>query len=463
MKKFLLIWGVIFFTIIVFVVVVSIWILGRGATSGLVTQEVRNQTREIHYQLQYEDGSLTWDGSSKSLEGGFSFIVYSEDGDVVLSVLANELEDEDMVEVRDKVLQYNAGQPDSNKAYMTKIADVQYAVKIFQKRVTEGESTRVYYVVGLLRPDMIENVYRSVQWTLTTVVCVAGVVMLVILGIGINLFSRKIKEIKTNADNIGAQVDFSERIEQDRHFPELTALVDAHNRLLDQFEQILEGQKSFNRSVSHELRTPIAVIDGELQMLATKSELSGDVAERIERIKRQNQKMKDLIRELLILAQLDNASTGSADEDVQFDEVIEFICSDLEEITSRPDLITKELVPIKVHANMSYLVIVVENLLTNAVKYGLSDKPIEVRLWEEDDSCMLSVRDYGPGLSKELSEKMFDPFVRGDQSRSEKGYGLGLTLVKKIVSHYNGTVQVQSVEHQGSEFLVQLNLSLIKD
>ena len=98
----------------------------------------------------------------------------------------------------------------------------------------------------------------------------------------------------------------------------------------------------------------------------------------------------------------------------------------------------------------------VNNLVSNAYRYGVENGKITVTLLSNSKNAMLSVKDDGIGIAKDEQEKIFRRFYQSDPSHSSGGTGLGLSMVKEIASFHNGSICVKSEPGQGSEFLVRL-------
>jgi signal transduction histidine kinase len=101
---------------------------------------------------------------------------------------------------------------------------------------------------------------------------------------------------------------------------------------------------------------------------------------------------------------------------------------------------------------------VAANLLDNAVKYTPAGGRVDVEVRAADGLALLRVRDTGPGIPADEMPRIFDRLFRGDTSRTERGLGLGLSLVKAIVEAHGGTVEVATEPGQGSVFTVALPL-----
>ena len=110
---------------------------------------------------------------------------------------------------------------------------------------------------------------------------------------------------------------------------------------------------------------------------------------------------------------------------------------------------------VKRSVNGELLRILVNNLIQNAFRYGKKNGNVYVRLYEEDKKAVIKVRDDGIGISADELLRIWERFYRIDKSRSKKGLGLGLSLVKQITEYYGGSVNVSSEEGKGTEFCVK--------
>jgi len=120
--------------------------------------------------------------------------------------------------------------------------------------------------------------------------------------------------------------------------------------------------------------------------------------------------------------------------------------------------IDASLVPVK--ADASALTQAINNLIDNAVKYSGASKRVVIRALNDEKSVVIEVEDFGLGIKKEEVNKVFDRFYRGgdELTRTVKGSGLGLTLVKQIVEAHKGTIQVESETGKGTIFMLRLPL-----
>lgn len=105
------------------------------------------------------------------------------------------------------------------------------------------------------------------------------------------------------------------------------------------------------------------------------------------------------------------------------------------------------------------------NLLSNAIKFSYVDGIIYVNVNKKEENVIISVRDFGIGMSEKYLDKIFDRFIQVDNTmtRKNEGSGIGLSIVKSFVSLHNGSISVKSKENEGSEFVINLPINLIED
>lgn len=311
-----------------------------------------------------------------------------------------------------------------------------------------------FIICAMVSVKDIKANYKVLWYRTYTVI---GVVALffIVFAIGLRrLVAVPMKELNVAIDRSGQNLDFTEKLRYDGPFLELDMITESNNNLYDRVQREFERQEEFNANVSHELRTPVAVMHAQCQLSREIAEKNNDheMLESIAVFERQTTKMKGLIEQLLQMSILEKNNVNLSVEDVDLLDVVESVCDDAEYICKKNIQFSYDLVPTVVKVNMNLIVIVVNNLVSNAIKYSNEGGVVEVACGSDSGTCYISVRDEGRGISKEQKSRIFESFYRADTVRNTEGFGLGLSQVMKIAKYYGGTVQVDSEVGKGSKF-----------
>lgn len=242
---------------------------------------------------------------------------------------------------------------------------------------------------------------------------------------------------------------------------ELDDLRLAFNELLARLHEAYERQRGFTSEASHQLRTPVAVMIGHLEVAQRHERTADEYLRGIQLAHRRASAMGQLVQSLLFLNRADSA-TLIRSETLDLNRwLIECIQSRAE--SPRSSDFAVECVPntpLWVNAHPHLLGQLLENLLENACKYSAAGTPIAIATELEAGSAVLSVSDKGRGINREDLSRIFEPFFRSLGSARDRlpGFGLGLSVVQRIVHAFGGSVIVHSEVGQGSRFEVRLPL-----
>ena len=215
-------------------------------------------------------------------------------------------------------------------------------------------------------------------------------------------------------------------------------------------------KNDFISNVSHEIKTPLAVIQNYVKLLQD-NKLSEDKRNEIlNNLIMQTKKLSELITNILKLSKLENQQIVAEMEEINLTELLSVSILQFEEILEQKNLeLNCDLDDIKIISSKSLLEIVLNNLISNAIKFT-SQGTINISLKEKDGYSIIKVQDSGCGMTKEVGEHIFDKFYQGDTSHSSEGNGLGLALVKKVIDIIGGEIFVESKVGVGSTFTVKL-------
>jgi signal transduction histidine kinase len=228
-------------------------------------------------------------------------------------------------------------------------------------------------------------------------------------------------------------------------------------RLYQEAQEALQARDEFLSIAAHEIRGPITSVHMAVQGLK-QGRVSPEVAPRLyEIIEREDRRLVRFVNELLELGSIQGGGLYFKFEEVDLGDIVRDAASRLgAEITrSGSSLSITTEGRIVGHWDRMRLDEVVSNLLLNAINFGLG-KPIAVHVKQDQEITTLEVRDQGIGIPPEMHERIFNPFQRAVSARNYGGLGLGLFIVRTIVSGLGGTVRVESQPETGSTFIVEL-------
>lgn len=234
-------------------------------------------------------------------------------------------------------------------------------------------------------------------------------------------------------------------------------------------EQVIQRDR-FLATLSHELRNPIAAVLTSASLLrrVAGADADADVERPIAVIHRQTSHMATLLDDLLDVSRVTQGKIDLRRKPIDLVAACKEAFESVSAMAKRHlHLIRTELPsdPIYIHADRVRILQVIENLLTNAIKYTKDAGEIVLNLSADAMSATLRVRDNGCGMSQSLQTTIFDMFVQSDDTlaRSQGGMGVGLTLVKSLVELHQGTIEAASEgKDRGSEFTVRLPLTELR-
>ena len=224
-------------------------------------------------------------------------------------------------------------------------------------------------------------------------------------------------------------------------------------------------RSEFVATAAHELRTPLAAIYGAVRTIRRDDyELAPEIREQfLTMIERESERLKELMDQLLVTAQLDRDSLQVRSEIVDAGELCRSIIDSAELRIPDSIRLTAELAPtpVTVRADSERLRQVIGNLLDNAIKYSPNGGRIALRTITRGRQGVIEVSDEGIGIPAGEQERIFEKFYRLDPSmtRGVGGSGLGLYIIRELIAHMQGEVTVESQLDRGSTFTISLPLA----
>ena len=252
--------------------------------------------------------------------------------------------------------------------------------------------------------------------------------------------------------------DFSARLKP-IHIGEYNKIVTDLNTMAEELSGIETLRTDFVSNVSHELKTPLSVLRNYGALLEEPDLSEEKRLEYAGSINRVTKHLSELITNILRLNKLESQKLYPKSKKCNLSEML---CECLIGFESEWDIKNLEIntdieEDVYINTDPEMLVLVWNNLFSNALKFTSDGGEITVNLKKENNKVAVSVSDTGCGMNEETMKHIFDKFYQGDTSHSAKGNGLGLALVKRVIDILGGEITVESTPNEGSTFTVRLN------
>ncbi len=330
-----------------------------------------------------------------------------------------------------------------------------------QPAIAESRVVRIVQVAAPIAER--EQALNTLRFIL---VVASGLTILAAFAIGWALAGmalRPIHQITHTAQAIGAERDFSRRVQHTGPNDEIGQLAVTFNTMLTkletayrQVEQALQAQRRFVADASHELRTPLTTIRGNIELLRHEPPIdSKEQADVLADTKDEAERLIRLVNQLLVLARAD-AGRLVRREVLPIKPLLEDACRQAKLLAPHRTITCDAPVDTLVLGDRDALKQVLLILLDNARIHTPSSATINVTTQVADHRIAIQIRDTGRGIAPELLPHIFERFYRGDVSRSGGGMGLGLSIAKELIEAQGGTVTVESQVGQGSVFTITL-------
>ena len=417
-----------------FVIVFFCVVYGEAITDdpqGRLVKVIERNSR----RLEYEDGRFEWEELDFYRHGVYT-VCYDLNGDILHGALPEELK-----------------------------GDYPFEDRIVRTIFYEGREIYIYDayndlgISGIWIRGVIDSTNRSGVMHTFVILIATLIPSMLVIAIGGGWFIawnafRPMEKIIDTADSISEGNDLSERIALKRGPKEMRRLGRTFDNMLERLFKSFNSEKQFASDASHELRTPIAVILAECDRARRKDESKEDFVESIGVIEDQARSMSDLVNQLLILTRLEQGTERYPLTQNCISDMVSAYCEEFTPPMERGISLEKQIEPgLCAKCNITLISSVLQNLLTNAYKYGKDNGHVTVELKSDEKYIVLRVTDDGIGISKDDQAHIFKRFWQADMSRGvDGGSGLGLSMVKEIAELHHGSVGVESEPGQGSCF-----------
>lgn len=342
-------------------------------------------------------------------------------------------------------------------------AQYQDGTTFYAGRVYFKGNQRVFVIVSA------QNYYVSHHLIFLRNIILVSIVLVIIVVFLFSLYFSKyifdpIREI-TNKVKIISTESIHQRIDTNNYksSAEITGLADTFNDLLNRIETAFETQKNFISNASHELRTPLTAIIGEADVALLKDRQGAEYQQSLQNILLQAERLDEISKSLLFLAQTGYKGKAIPFEKVRIDEVIWETKALLDKLNpANKIMVDLSLLPedpkkLKIHGNRQLLQLAFSNILSNACKYS-NNSPVTIFIASSDAYVLVTIKDQGIGIPETEMPYIYDPFFRASNTSLFEGYGIGLPLARNVVKLHKGVLLVSSVVNVSTTVQIKIPL-----
>jgi signal transduction histidine kinase len=273
---------------------------------------------------------------------------------------------------------------------------------------------------------------------------------------------KPVDEITAAARSIGID-NLSLRLETPQTGDELQRLTEVWNTMLGRLEGAVKTLSQFAADASHELRTPLAVIRTSAELALRRARTPESYRGSLLEIAEEAERMTQLVDDLLFLARNDARATEMPMEPLDVNVLVREVSVELLDLAAGKKVAIRNDSPLDraapVSGNRAALRRLFLVLMDNAIKYSPAESEVLVRISTAEEAVMVTVQDFGVGISAADRPHIFKRFYQADKARTDGGFGLGLSLAESIVRAHNAAIEVTSEEDKGSAFRVVFKAS----
>ena len=272
-------------------------------------------------------------------------------------------------------------------------------------------------------------------------------------------YFRPLKQL-SNASKKIASGDFSvsiEELEYKDDDTELNDLIKNFNIMAKQLSKIETLRSDFIANVSHEFKTPLATIQGYVTLLEDDKLTKEERSNYLNIIFDATKKLTNLTSNILKISKLENQEVEISKKEYNVSEQLREVIILLQASWEKKNIeFNLDLPDCMVISDEELLQQVWMNVISNAIKFSNLDGRIDVSLVSRSNYISVVIKDYGSGMDEETLSHVFEKFYQGDKSHSRDGNGLGLSLVKRIVTICHGEIKLDSKLNEGTTVTINL-------
>jgi signal transduction histidine kinase len=456
---------------------VTVLVLEALSAVGLI---VATAVRERHLEMKVFDATLV--GTADSVMGAVQDAEDEKDN-VVLDLRDLHLNKNAVYRVEDESGHDLGSHGDVMPAFSTyssspgfhniRIADRRYRLYVIHGvrvidpgAATGGVTHHITILYGVPLGRVWHEVMEAIRFFIIATILLLGITTVVMVWF-INKYLSPVHELAREADRISSKSWTFAAPDSAKNTVELRPLTDALESALARLQRAFEQQRRFTSDAAHELKTDVAIVKSSLQLLSMRRRTSEEYSHGLALSLEDFARLEDTVQRMLTLARLEQAPSdipsGMLTTTCSLREVMEEAVhqsshlAELKMVAIRFETDTNALVPLDRRDTL----LLCSNILLNALQHSRKESSIHISFAAEGANIQVTVRDHGEGIPGEDLPFIFEPFYRGDPSRSRKsgGTGLGLSICKAICDRVNGSIKISN--HSDGGAVVKITLPIV--
>ncbi len=366
----------------------------------------------------------------------------------------------------------------SNMSYWQNIAVKRSAISqllkgkrnVFETIVIPDRKHKIRILYGFIGPGIIMQLGQSLEEHTRLIevfkkIFIATMAFLIVLAALIGWFMARraisgVEDISHTARQI-SEGSLEERVPVKTRGDEIDQLAMTFNQMLDRIQKLVTGIREMSDNIAHDLKSPVTRIRGLAEITLTSDPTVNEYANMAASTIEECDRLLDMINTMLVISETEAGVDNLNSEMVDISGLLRDACELFRPIAEDKGILLTCDVSDRLDINGDIRMIqrMISNLLDNALKYTPVHGTIKIEMRENHGkSVAISIIDSGIGMSRDDLSHIFERFYRCDQSRSEPGIGLGLSLARAIARAHGGDITADSIPEKGSTFTITLPL-----
>ncbi len=324
-----------------------------------------------------------------------------------------------------------------------------------------GNDQLYWIATSVIPPHLMRQTGRQLMMVRITF---ALLVILLISWLITRMLTRPVASLQAAAERLGqGKMDTRTAKKLSTRKDELGDLARSFDAMAAQIDSLVGSHKQLLRDVSHELRSPLARLQVALEL--ARNEAGDSAQEELARIGKEAEQLNHLIGEVLTLASFEQGDMQPRQARLQLDQILEAIIHDaiFEAQAADKQISVDAMQACSVHGDPIWLHRAFDNIIRNAIRHTDVGTAVSASLTVSGGVAHIAIRDRGAGVAPEALPRLFEPFYRASEAREREsgGYGLGLTIARRVIRSHGGTIDAANHPHGG--LMITVSLPLIQE